>query len=132
MTIGDQIRDILVDLLDVNPEDISADTYVVRDLGAESIDLLELAVALNDAFQVEIVDDDIFLYSLREYIADADESGRDREAVLSEKFAFLSRERIAQILGDLQGGPVLKVKDLVSYVQSAGAMATVGAKCMAP
>ena len=127
MTTEDQIRDILMDLLDVEPEDILADTYLIRDLGAESIDLLELAVAFNDAFQVEIVDDEIFLRQLRECIADADDSGRDREAVLSEHFTFLSRERIAEILGDLAGGPVLKVKDLVSYVQKAGAHAAAAA-----
>jgi acyl carrier protein len=127
VTTEDQIRDILMDLLDVDPEDILADTYVIRDLGAESIDLLELAVALNDTFQVEIVDDEIFLHQLREFIAGADDSGLDREAVLSEKFTSLTRERIAEILGDLPGGPVLKVKDLVSYVQKAGADAAVSA-----
>lgn len=116
MHIFNTIRDELIELLDVDGDDITPDTYVVRDLGAESIDFLELAVVLNERFSVQIDDDDIFLRNLRIYVMAAEEKGVSPRDHLAQRMAFLPVGRIAEILGDLAGGPVLKVKDLVSYV----------------
>jgi len=60
MNIFERVKQIVADILDIQEEEILSHTYLIRDLGAESIDLLELAVSLNAGFQIEIRDDDIF------------------------------------------------------------------------
>lgn len=55
--ILDVIREILVELLNVSPEDIQLDTKLVEDLGADSIDKAELVTSLEDRFNI-IVDYD--------------------------------------------------------------------------
>lgn len=127
MDIFGEIKEILTELLDIEPEEIEPESYVIRDLGAESIDLLELAVELNASFKIEIADDEVFLKKLRLYLTEVQETGADTVAYLGEKFPFLTRDRIKEILSDLEAGPVLKVKDLIDYVacQSASELAGV-------
>ena len=116
MDIFSGIRTSLVEILDIEAAEITPETYLVRDLGAESIDLLELSVALNSTFKVEINDDDLFLRTLRVCLNEAQESQSNIDSTLGEKFPFLGPDRIGEILAELDGGPVLKVKDLVAYV----------------
>lgn len=116
MNILEQIKGILIEILDIEDQEITPETYIVRDLGAESIDLLELAVALNSNFNIEVKDDEIFLRTLRLYITESEEQGKDTVQYLMTKFPFLTEGRVEEIVSDLKGGPTLKVKDLISYV----------------
>lgn len=111
------IRDELTELLDIDAGQVAPETYVARDLGAESIDFLELAVVLNERFRVEIIDDDIFLRNLRLYLIEAEEKGVSPLDHIQQRISFLPVDRLDEMLHDLDGGPVLKVKDLVSYVE---------------
>ena len=86
-------------------------------LGAESIDLLELAVSLNSRFKVEVNDGEIFLTRLREYVTDAQEKSKDVVQHLMLMLPFLAETRVTDIVADLDGGPTLKVDDLVSYIE---------------
>ncbi len=117
--ILDKIKEILAVILDVEKQGITAETYIIRSLGAESIDLLEVAVSLNSEFKVNITENDIFLIRLREQITEAEEQGRDTGKYLAKTLPFLPRSRIDEILKDLDGGPVLKVKDIVCYIDRA-------------
>ncbi len=117
MDIFEGIRDILADILDIEEHEILPETYLIRELGAESIDLLELAVSLNARFKVEVRDGDIFLARLRSYVTEAEEQGKDTVRYLMARLPFLSESRIREIVTDLKGGPTLRVKDLVSYVE---------------
>lgn len=114
MRTQDIIYDILCDILDIEKEDIQQETYLIRELNAESIDLLELAVSLNQAFNISVNEDDLFLRKLRYYLDTNPENNPIK--ILQEKYPFLSSDRINQILSDLEEGPVLKVKDLIHYV----------------
>lgn len=116
MDILKTIKDHLTEILDIESETITPETYLVKDLGVESIDFLELAVALNSSLGIDIEDDEIFLANLRLYLKEAKEGKGDKVSYLAQKYPFLAKERIEQILLDLEDGPVLKVKDLVSYV----------------
>ncbi len=111
------IKEILAELLDVAPGSIAAHSYLVRDLDVESIDFLELAVTLNERFGVPVEDDTVFLRNLRLHLAAAQETSARPRDYLRERYPFLSPERIRQILSDLDGGPVIQVQDLASYVQ---------------
>ncbi|MCJ7615848.1 MAG: phosphopantetheine-binding protein [Desulfobacterales bacterium] len=117
MDILEEITKILSDILDIDDRNISPETYLIRELGAESIDLLELAVALNSRFKIDVNDDEIFLRKLRQYIAEADQRNKDIFQYLAEKIPFLTRKRLEDIITDLEGGPTLKVKDLAAYVE---------------
>lgn len=117
MELLNKIQDILVEILDVETDQIGPETYLIRELDAESIDLLELAVALNSAFNIEVKDDDIFFRNFRQYVNEAGEQGIEVSGYLMQKLPFLTQARTAEILSDLEGGPVLKVKDLIRYVE---------------
>ena len=117
MGIFENIREILMELLDVEAEEIREQSYLVRDLGVESIDFLELAVALNERFHIEVHDDTVFLRNLRFHLSKASESDVDAIEYLKGPYAFLTVDRREEILSDLDGGPVIQVRDLVRYVQ---------------
>ena len=117
MNIYKEVQGALGEILDLGKREISPETYIIRQLDAESIDLLELAVELNLRCKVEINDEDVFLRSLRVHLNEAKEEQKAPLDHLIEKFPFLGKKRIAYILSDLEAGPVLKVKDVVSYVE---------------
>jgi acyl carrier protein len=117
LVLFDQVREILAELLDVEAGAITPASYLVRDLGMESIDFLELAVTLNQWFKVPIHDDTIFLRNLRLYILQAQEAGQDVLDKLKVCFDFLSEERLKELLADVDQGPVIQVQDLISYIQ---------------
>ena len=54
MAVLEKISEVLTELLDIDPEAIGPQSYLVRDLGVESIDFLELAVALNSRFGIDV------------------------------------------------------------------------------
>jgi acyl carrier protein len=118
MNTMETIRIILTEILDIEGDAITPESYIIRDLDTESIDLLEIAVALNAAFKIEIKDDQIFLKNIRLFIREAEEKSADIAAYLLEQYPFLDEARIAEILADKDQGPVLKVKDLVSYLEA--------------
>jgi acyl carrier protein len=113
----EQVRDILVALLDAAPDQISPESYLVRDLGVESIDFLELAVLLNQRFGVPVEDDTVFMRNLRLHVIQAREEGNCLVEELKKHYGFLPDDRLRAIPSDLEGGPVIQVRDLMSYVQ---------------
>jgi len=117
MDILEEIKKILAEILDIENHIITPETYLIRELGAESIDLLELAVAINSRFNIDVNDDEIFLRKLRQYVTEAKEQNNDLLLYLVKKLPFLSRKRLENIMANLKGGPTLKVKDLISYIE---------------
>jgi acyl carrier protein len=53
----DKLKEILVDVLGVKEEDIKAESKFVDDLGADSLDLVELIMSFEDKFSIEISDE---------------------------------------------------------------------------
>ena len=50
----EKLQEIIAEVLNVDPEEITMDTTFVDDLGADSLDLFELVMALEDEYNVEI------------------------------------------------------------------------------
>jgi acyl carrier protein len=117
MSTFDKVREILADILDLDEDQIKQNTYLIRELNAESIDLLEIAVALNSEFNKEVVDDGIFLKNLRLYISEAEEKKIDSAEYLLKKYSHLAKDRIDDIISEIENGPTLKVCDLISYLE---------------
>ncbi len=110
------IAEILVEILDIEKEEITPEAYLIRDLGVESIDLMELAVNLNERFALEVDEDQIFLRDLRPVTEGAAKENGNVAEAMAEAFPFLNKGRIAQIREEMDAGPVLKVADLVAYI----------------
>lgn len=58
MAIEDKIRDIIVEQLGVNAGQVTPTASFVEDLGADSLDLVELVMAFEEKFGAEIPDED--------------------------------------------------------------------------
>ena len=57
--VFEKIKKILADQLDVDAEEMTADTKIADDLGADSLDVVELLMSIEDEFEVEIPDEEI-------------------------------------------------------------------------
>ncbi|MBI5384028.1 MAG: acyl carrier protein [Verrucomicrobia bacterium] len=84
--IFEQLKPLLVEVLGVTPERIHRDSVLVSDLGAESIDLLDLSFRIEEKFKVTI---------------EANELEREAKKRLPggvyEKDGFLTNEALAEI-----------------------------------
>lgn len=116
MDVFVELRKMLGELLDIDEREITPETLVIQDLGAESIDLLELAVTINSRFKIAVKDDEIFLTRFRLYSTEAKQQGKDAVNYIAGKYPFLDKDRIAEIITHIKEGPQLKIKDLISYV----------------
>ena len=56
--IEETVKKIIVDQLGVKAEDVKEDSSFVDDLGADSLDTVELVMALEEKFDTEIPDED--------------------------------------------------------------------------
>jgi len=54
----DKIKEVVAEQLDVSIDEIKEDSKFVEDLGADSLDVVELVMALEEEFGVEIPDED--------------------------------------------------------------------------
>ena len=57
-TIADRIKDIIVEQLGVNADQIKPEAKFIDDLGADSLDIVELVMALEEEFGTEIPDEE--------------------------------------------------------------------------
>ncbi len=57
-SVADKVKDIIVEQLGVDEEEVTPDASFVDDLGADSLDVVELVMAFEEEFGVEIPDDD--------------------------------------------------------------------------
>ena len=58
MAVQDKITEIIVEQLGVKPEEVVSEASFVDDLGADSLDTVELVMALEEEFGIEIPDED--------------------------------------------------------------------------
>ena len=57
MATFDKVKEIVVDQLGVDAADVTIDSTFIDDLGADSIDIVELIMAFEEEFSVEIPDE---------------------------------------------------------------------------
>ena len=57
-TIEQKVKDIIVEQLGVKPDQVTPDAKFIEDLGADSLDTVELVMALEEEFGNEIPDED--------------------------------------------------------------------------
>ena len=57
-SIEDKVKSIIVEQLGVDPEEVTMQAAFVNDLGADSLDTVELVMALEEHFDIQIPDED--------------------------------------------------------------------------
>ncbi len=58
MTIDEKVKGIIIEQLGVDEEEVTPTASFVDDLGADSLDQVELVMALEEEFKLEISDED--------------------------------------------------------------------------
>lgn len=57
MALFDDVKEVVVEQLNVSPDEVKEESKFVEDLGADSLDVVELVMALEEKFDIEIPDD---------------------------------------------------------------------------
>jgi len=59
MDVDARMGDLIVEQLGVSKEEVSSQASFIDDLGADSLDIVELVMSMEEEFDVEIPDDDV-------------------------------------------------------------------------
>lgn len=54
--VFEKVKEILADQLDSNADEMTMETRIVDDLGADSLDVVEMLMSVEDEFEIEIPD----------------------------------------------------------------------------
>lgn len=117
--IFDKIRAALVDALGVDEEDVKPEATLVGDLGAESIDFLDIVFRLEKAFGIKIPRGELFpedVLTDPKYVQD----GRVTEVGLAElrkRMPFANLDNFAENPVVQDFGNLLTVADMVRFVE---------------
>ena len=58
MSVAEKVKEIIMDQLSVSADEVKENAAFVEDLGADSLDLTELIMAMEEEFDIEIDDED--------------------------------------------------------------------------
>jgi acyl carrier protein len=58
MSVEDKVKEIIIEQLGVDPEEVTNDASFINDLGADSLDTVELVMALEEEFDIELPDEE--------------------------------------------------------------------------
>ena len=56
MALCDEVKEVIVEQLNVSPDEVKLESDFVEDLGADSLDVVEMIMALEEKFEIEIPD----------------------------------------------------------------------------
>ena len=62
--VFDKIKDIIVEQLDVEEDAVTMEASITEDLGADSLDVVDLVMSIEESFDVEIPDEEVENLSL--------------------------------------------------------------------
>lgn len=118
--VFDKVKEALVDALGVDDDEVTEDATMVGDLGAESIDFLDIVFKLEQSFGISIPRDELFpddILTNAEFISD----GKVTEEGLTQlkaRMPFADLTKFEQNPQVQDFGNMLTVKDLCSYVMT--------------
>ena len=118
--IFDKVKDALVDALGVDDDEVTAEATMVGDLGAESIDFLDIVFRLEKSFEIEIPRKELFpedILTNAEYVHDGKVTSAGVEELKERMpFADLTKFEANPVVQDF--GNLLTVSDLCRYIES--------------
>ncbi len=118
--VFDKVKEALVDALGVDDDEVTEDATMVGDLGAESIDFLDIVFKLEKAFDITIPRDELFpddILTNAEYISDGKVTPEGL-VKLKDRMPFADLSKFEQNPMVQDFGNLLTVKDLCNYVSS--------------
>ena len=59
MAVFEDVRDVVVDQLSVSADAVKLESKIIEDLGADSLDVVDLVMSIEDEFEVEVPDDEV-------------------------------------------------------------------------
>ena len=59
MSVEKKIKEIIANQLDLDEKEITPESAFIDDLGADSLDVVEMVMAMEEAFDLEIPDEDV-------------------------------------------------------------------------
>ena len=75
-SIEEKVKDIIVEQLSVNAEQVNPEAKFIEDLGADSLDTVELVMAFEEEFSIEVPDEEAEkLQTVGDVIAYVEKSG---------------------------------------------------------
>ena len=118
--VFEKVREALVDALGVDDDEVTPQATMVGDLGAESIDFLDIVFKLEKGFDIQIPRDELFpddILTNAEFVQDGkvtpDGLGKLKDRM---PFADLSKFEQNPLVQDF--GNLLTVQDLCNYVST--------------
>ena len=118
--VFDKVQAALVDALGVDDDEVTPEATMVGDLGAESIDFLDIVFKLEKAFDIQIPREELFpedILTNSDYVQD----GKVTETGLAElkkRMAWADLSKFEENPRVQDFGDLLTVNDLCSYVNS--------------
>jgi acyl carrier protein len=118
--VFDRVRDALVDALGVEDDEVTPEATLVGDLGAESIDFLDIVFRLEKGFDIKIPRGELFpedILTSTEYVADGKINAEGLEELKKRMpFADLSKFEENPVVQEFATS--LTVQDMCNYVES--------------
>ena len=113
-----KVQEALIDALGVDDDEVTENATMVGDLGAESIDFLDIVFKLEKSFDISIPREELFpddILTNADYVADG-KLTPDGVAKLKERMPFADLTKFEADPQVQNFGNLLTVKDLCSYV----------------
>jgi len=117
--VFEKVRDALVEALALDEEQVTSEASIMRDLGAESIDILDIVFRLEKAFRIKIPPGDLFpdnILNNPEYV-DQGKLTPAGLAKLEETLPHVDFSELRQNSDVTNLMSVFKVQTIVNYVQ---------------
>ncbi len=118
--IFDKVRDVLVDALGADDDEVTPDAKLVADLGAESIDFLDIVFRLEKAFSIKIEQSELFpdnVLSDPNYVTDGKVTDKGM-AVLRERLPHANLETFEASRSVDDFSDVFTVKAIAKFVEN--------------
>lgn len=116
--VFEKVKEALVDALGVDDDEVQPSATLVGDLGAESIDFLDIVFKLEKGFNISIPREELFpddILATSTYIEDGKLNSEGLEK-LKERMPFADLTRFEADPRVQDFGNLLTVQDLVNYV----------------
>jgi acyl carrier protein len=118
--VFEKVKEALVDALGVDDDEVTPEATMVGDLGAESIDFLDIVFRLEKAFEIEIPRSELFpedILTNAEYVHDGKVTA-EGVAELKKRMPYADLSKFAENPAVQEFSNQLTVQDLCRYVES--------------
>ena len=118
--VFEKVKEALVDALGVDDDEVTPEATMVGDLGAESIDFLDIVFKLEKGFDIQIPRDELFpddILTNAEYVQDGKVTASGVEK-LKERMPFADLSKFEQNPVVQDFGNLLTVQDLCNYIST--------------